>query len=462
MHKSADQRIVANTYLHILSAHPDFIKKNNLSKKNKFWMPVRDKLVLIIRTFQSIFDGSYYCTRQKSFKSDVLFISHLTNKQQVSKDNDAYFGGLPSQLLQNGIGSSVILINHAKVSKKQVLTGWSGSSIPRFILGPSLGFLSEIKLYFAQRNSKKKLKSILKDLKIDKELAKDALYNQLSPSTFNALRIAKQVTEIAEKTDAKFIITTYEGNAWERLVYYCARRSDPSIKCFGYQHVAVFMHQKAIKRPLSKQYNPDIILTSGKISLSIFRDSKLHINSKIFCLGSPKYLKPKLMLDRVGCCLVVPQGTVLECLYLFELSFAYAKKYQNQKFIWRLHPLLNFEKLKKHSSIFNKIPDNIYLSGCDLDEDVQKCDSVLYRGSTAVVSAINAGLKPIYYQQNIDELSIDPIYQHQLGKEIVHNQKELNLALNKAIDMESKQALQNFAQDFYTPLDVQVLKDAML
>ena len=172
-HKDADKHIVANTYLHILSAHRYFIKKNNLSKKNKFWMPVRDKLVLIIRTFQSIFDGSYYCTRQKSFKSDVLFISHLTNKQQVSKDNDAYFGGLPSQLLQNGIGSSVILINHAKVSKKQVLTGWSGSSIPRFILGPSLGFLSEIKLYFAQRNSKKKLKSILKDLKIDKELAKE-------------------------------------------------------------------------------------------------------------------------------------------------------------------------------------------------------------------------------------------------------------------------------------------------
>ena len=29
---------------------------------------------------------------KKSVKSDVLFISHLTNKQQVSEDNDAYFG----------------------------------------------------------------------------------------------------------------------------------------------------------------------------------------------------------------------------------------------------------------------------------------------------------------------------------------------------------------------------------
>ena len=111
---------------------------------------------------------------------------------------------------------------------------------------------------------------------------------------------------------------------------------------------------------------------------------------------------------------------------------------------------------------FNNLPDNIYLSERDLDEDIQKCDSVLYRGSTAVVKAINAGLKPIYYQQSTDELSIDSIYQHQQGKEVVHNQKELNLALNKDIDMETKQALQDFAQDFFTLLDVQALKDAML
>ena len=86
----------------------------------------------------------------------------------------------------------------------------------------------------------------------------------------------------------------------------------------------------------------------------------------------------------------------------------------------------------------------------------------MYRGSTAVVNAINAGLKPIYYQQSTDELSIDPIYQQQKGKDIVFNQKDLRLAFNKDIDIEVKRSLQNFAQDFYTPLDVQALKQAML
>ena len=120
--------------------------------------------------------------------------------------------------------------------------------------------------------------------------------------------------------------------------------------------------------------------------------------------------------------------------------------------------MLSFEKLRRYSSIFESLPDNIFFSEGSLDEDIQKCDSVLYRGSTAVVNAINAGLRPIYYQQSLDELSIDPIYQQQRGKEVVYSQKSLGLALDKDVDMKIKQSLQDFAQNFYTPIDVKVLK----
>ena len=123
----------------------------------------------------------------------VLFVSHLTNSRQILQDNDAYFGDIPNQLLQNGISNSVVLINHAKVSKKQVLEGWSDSNIQRFILSSSLDFISEVSAYFSQLKSKRQLKSILKGLQIDEVLAQDILNNQLSSNTFNALRVAKQV-----------------------------------------------------------------------------------------------------------------------------------------------------------------------------------------------------------------------------------------------------------------------------
>jgi hypothetical protein len=453
-------QIIANNYLHILNSSPEFLKRFDLSKIGKIKALIRFKLISIVRALQSIFDGAYYYTRQEEVESEVLFVSHLTNSRQILQDNDAYFGDMPNQLLQNGISNSVVLINHAKVSKKQVLEGWSDSKIQRFILSSSLDFISEVSAYFSQLKSKRQLKSILKGLQIDEVLAQDILNNQLSSNTFNALRVAKQVTDIARKINAKFIVTTYEGHAWERLVFCYAREFNPNIKCFGYQHAAVFKHQHAIKRLLNKKYDPDVILTSGLIAKDIFKQGQLQ-GSKVSCVGSPKHSDSSLVEDKNQCCLVIPEVFVRECLSLFDLSIGYAKQNLNQKFIWRLHPGISFDKLKSQSSILKDLPNNIHLSVGSLDDDIQRCDSVLYRGSTAVVGAINAGLTPIYYQHAADELSIDPIYTHKEGKSIVRNQKELGLALNKDIDIKTKQSLQNFAQDFYTPLDMGILLKEM-
>ncbi len=454
---AATPQVTANNYLHILNSHPEFLEKYNLSKAAKIQLLVKFRLVAIVKAFQSTFDKRHYHTKQTRFKSDVLFVSHLINEQQLSNDNDAYFGDLPNQLIDNNVSSSIALINHAKISRKRVLNSWKSSEIYRPILSSSLDILSEARLYLFQRKSKKQLKILLKSLQVDRALARDVLQHHLSSGTFNALRIAKQVADIVKKTGAKYIVTTFEGYAWERLVYYYARKVNPNIKCFGYQHAAVFENQHAIKRSLGKLYNPDVVLTSGLIAKDIFEQRQFK-DSEIVCLGSPKYSAPSLTISKdQHCCLVVPEVFVRECLSLFDLSLACVKQNPDQKFIWRLHPGLSFDKLKKQSSIFKNLPINIILSEDSLDDDIQKCDSVLYRGSTAVVNAINAGLKPIYYQQSVDELSIDPIYTHQAGKSIVHNQEELGLALVRNVNIETKQALQNFARDFYTPLDVGIL-----
>jgi len=455
-HKGSNQYIVANTYLHILGTCPKFLKQYKVSRKAKIWFSISHYLVATIKIFHSIFNKKHYSTQQENVNTDILFVSHLTNKSQTLQGNDAYFGDLPRKLLEQGFNCGVALINHAKVSNQNISSGWKGNRVYRFVLSPSLDFLSEMELYFSQRKSKKKLRFILEDLKIGKELKRDVLRHHLSSSTLSSHRIAKQVADIANHTGAKFVITTYEGHAWERLVYYYARKANPNIKCFGYQHAAIFECQHAIKRPLSAEYNPDIILTSGLIAKDILEQEQLK-ESEITCIGSPKYSIPCAMTNKRQVCLVVPTYIVEECLNLFKFSLVYAQKHQDQKFIWRLHPLINFERLKKYSSIFKELPSNICLSESALKKDIKDCDSVLYHASTAVVNAINSGLKPIYYQQSSDELSIDPIYTHKKGKSIVHNQKELGLALDRDIDAKTMQSLHDFAQDFYTPLDVNAL-----
>jgi hypothetical protein len=456
-HNDVTSQISANKYLHVLSSHPESIAKYRISKMTKIFFLVRFKLINIAKIGHSIFDKKHYYTNAKpeQVESDVLFISHLVSKKQLSKDNDSYFGNLPNQLLESGVSSSIALIKHVKMNNEKVLRIWNKGNIVRFILSPSLDFLSEIKLYLAQKKSKKLLKVILNFLKVDKELRKDILFHQLSPGTLGSIRIAMQVVDIANKVGAKFIVTTYEGHAWERMVYYYAKMVNPNIKCFGYQHAAVFEFQHSIMRPLGAKYNPNTIFTSGLIAKDILEKSPLK-EIKIVCLGSTKYSSPNTLINKNICCLVIPEGFVSECLGLFNLALDFAKKYPKQKFIWRLHPILNFEKLKNNNSFFKDIPGNIIISNGTLDSDIQKCNSVLYRGSTAVVNAINAGLKPIYYQQFADELSIDPIHTCHVGKFIAHNQETLALALEADISIGVKQSLQDYAQNFYTPLDAKV------
>ena len=450
--------IIANQYLHIIKAHPDSLKKYNLPRIFRIYLPLRFLAIQIIRILKSILVKKPDFNKNSS--SEVLFISHILNAKQLSQDSDTYFGELPNQLTEKGFNSSIALINHIRISNHKCSNSWKKSNVKRVILSPTLGFLSEVRLFIAQMQSRKKLNNIMRRLKIDKHLAKAALIYHFSSGTFSSLRIAIEVENIIKKSNIKYIITTYEGHAWEALVYYFARRANPNIKCFGFQHSAIFENQNVIRRALSFDYSPDIILTSGVIAKNTFKKSHSK-DSKVLCLGSCKNLKPIFSSGQPNYCLVIPEGIISECLILFEISLNYANEYPNQKFIWRLHPLLSFNKLKKISNIFKKIPKNILLSEDDLNDDIEKCSSVLYRGSSAVVNAINSVLKPIYFQSFCDDLFIDPIYQLKQGKFIVKNLDELSIAFEKDSDLLSKQSLQDFAQNFFMPLNIDIVLKEM-
>ena len=443
--------IVANNYLHIINAHPQSLKKYSLSLKLNLLLFFRSKFIIIFRLIQSIFKNTVH----KPAETDILFVSHLTNISQHSHEDDAYFGNLPKILNNNKIKNGIALINHIKVNckpKNYRKTNFTS----RYILDTNLRFISELKLIKSQIKSKKKLKKKLKDLKIDRLLSKEILNYHHSPDTYNAIRIAKQVADIAKKSNAKCVITTYEGHAWERLVYQCVRKNNPSIMCYGYQHAAISKYHHSINKSLQDQFNPDIIFTSGLITKRFLKKNK-RIKSKIICLGSFKQLHQKIQKNVRKCCLVVPEGIFSECISLFKFSYDYALEHKNQKFIWRLHPILNLKILKNKISFFKNLPKNIIISEEKLNDDIKKCDYVLYRGSTSVLSAISAGLSPIYYKRFRNELSIDPIYEVLEGKFIVSNIIELHKSLNTKVSIKQKIKLQKFSINYFTPININSL-----
>ena len=74
-----------------------------------------------------------------------------------------------------------------------------------------------------------------------------------------------------------------------------------------------------------------------------------------------------------------------------------------------------------------KIPKNIILSKNSLEKDIKNSRWSLYRGTTAIFSAVSGGTFPIYYNHN-DIISTDPLYQLKETKD-VKNIFELNKIL---------------------------------
>ncbi len=464
----ADNKILANTWLHILREHPFFLKNYDylFEYTNSIKLAKRSILNLIrfvgisnIRILQSIFSSKLWHTAQDLKESDVLFVSHMTNKKLIGEDNDSYFHDLPNRLGKKNISATIALINHIKVSNDKQFMAWSRNSITRLVLDNTLTFLDELKIIFLQIRSVPKLKTIMSELKTPQIFRLTACLQMISPETINAVRISKQIALLVSKTKSKYLVITYEGHAWERLALHEARKVNPNIKCIGYQHAPLIKYQHASKRNLSSSYNPDAIFSSGRIGEQQFKDSRNLKDIHIKCLGSAHSRRYELKKDNIqNCCLVMPDGILSECLILFEFSLFCAKKMPKHKFIWRLHPLWSFKALKNKSKFFKTLPDNIILSDETIDFDLERSASVLYRGSTAVINAINAGLKPIYYKVH-NEMSIDPIYQHNIGKSEVTSFSEFNDSVKSSLTQGEKLALINFAQNLYSPFDYSVLFD---
>src|SRR3989304_8570921 len=125
-----------------------------------------------------------------------------------------------------------------------------------------------------------------------------------------------------------------------------------------------------------------------------------------------KHSKHPDMLESQSChtCLVIPEGLDTECNILSDFSIKCARVCPEVRFIWRLHPLVNWKYLSARNAKLKTLPKNIVLSQLTLDEDIGRCNWALYRGTTAIVQAVMAGLRPIYLQLP-EELTVDPLYE---------------------------------------------------
>ena len=391
---------------------------------------------------------------------DILFVSHLVSVSHLNIAEDFYYGNLNDELSKNNFKYAYALIDYT--NDKNTSKYLKASNTPRIILQKYLSYKGESCIYKRMRQCKRLIlgKMPVKISKFDGRVWKTAAENATSGQSMHSLRVGLQIGSLIKKYKPKMIVTTFEGHAWERMVFNVARNINPSIKCAGYQHASMFKNQHAISRKIDEKYDPDLIFTCGTPSKNWLAD-KWSPEVRVIELGSPRHIKRAEILrgDKSNLCVVLPEGTIEDVLTLFDFTLICAKSMPHIKFIWRLHPNMSNLNLKQLSPVYADIPQNIELSQGNLMEDLKISKWAIYRGSTSIIQAASFGCQPVFYKVNgLDDF--DPLFSLQSWKKVISSKEDFMAVTLNSMEfsgLSEAEIAQEYCAKLYSPLRPQIL-----
>ncbi len=471
---------VAIPWMHPIREHPIALQQyvDLVIKPNRiqvFKKKLRDFIIYsgiwIRQLYRATTRGNDYWKSYDTLPDNVdcLFISHVINRSHLKNTNDFYFSSIPDELVKRNYKVLIGYINNLGVFNKSIKNTIAKSLFPKLYFTDSLSLKQELNIRKSLKKESKLLKwnALKESTPLRQQILFKAAHEILSGEAQSTMRIFDQVKKLVETVRPKSIIVPYEGHAYERICFAAARAVKQDIICISYQHTGVFRLSNAIRQTLGIQYNPNIILTPGIETKNDLKNNPEFAGIRIEVLGSVRSIMDSSNAykhkDRTQlACLVMPEGILSECLQLFKFSIKCASLRPDINFIWRLHPSITFDEIISQSKIFQNIPQNIIFSTDTLESDIEHSTWVLYRGTTAILKAISAGLRP-FYLQNFDELTIDPLYKLDKWRINVIKPEDLDNWLKYDIATGFKDFLENFqlAQELclqrFSKLDINVL-----
>lgn len=342
---------------------------------------------------------------------DVVIVSHLLKAEQLQRADDFYFGALQSQLKDQGATSLLVLIDHSGRGDRDP----PASPFPRLVLSGKVPPATEAKIWRQCAGAYRALRREAADSSNSAEsrLALLASRQALAASATDNLRMHASIATICQAVNPRIVITTYEGTVAERLIWHAARTAIRRPLCVGYQHALVLQRAHAIRRPVAApgiDCDPDVILTLGEISHTALASSPGLQAVRFIQYGShrratlPDLPQPQ---QRPRRCLVLPDADARECATLFDFALTCARQRPDIDFTLRPHPMVHIRALLQRQPTLQKLPENVALSvDKPLVQEFAQARYCLYRGSSAAMHAVLAGLKP-YYLRQPDELPFD-------------------------------------------------------
>jgi len=461
-------------WLHVLREHP-----HNLAQYSELFQDKPDRSAgwfrrmaeVMLQVARALREGGRWFFGDEMPKSaDVLFVSHLLNEAQAGLRDDFYYSELPARLASRGKTCVVALLNQSGRSPRSLLSKWMAAGIPRILLSSTIGLRGDLAL--RRRLIRESLR-----LRSEAEAAVPGFHRHAlllasgharSMTSVSNLRIGEQIGALVRRLRPKAIVVTYEGHAWERLAFAAARRAHPGVRCIGYHHTVLFQRQHALKRRLGPEFDPDIILTAGSATRDQLAQAPGLKEIPVAVLGTHRRASTPLprLRDESPTCLVIPEGLAGECIFLFDFALACAKLAPAIRFVLRMHPVLPFASIAALDPRLGALPENVKLSEAPIAEDFARSRWALYRGSSAVVHAVLAGLRPVYVSRQ-DEMSIDPLHQLTSWRSVAETPNDFLRQANSDMgtDQDSlvskERSAIRYCESYFTPDDVAVLESAI-
>jgi hypothetical protein len=362
---------------------------------------------------------------------DVMIVSHLLQPEQLQRDTDFYFGAMQRHFRDHGARALLVFIDHLPAGRR----GARPRPLPddRMILPGAVSLSTEADIW---RQCVRALSALRREMTTaanaaDSGLARLASGQVVAAATVDNLRMHAALAQLCRTINPRIVITTYEGTVAERLIWHAARTAQRPPLCVGYQHAMVLKRAHAIRRPVAAagmHCDPDVILTLGAVPHIALAASPGLQATRFIEYGSHRRAElPDLMpwADRPRRCLVLPDASDRECTTLFEFALRCARLSPDIGFALRPHPMVDVASLLRRHPALHKLPENVSLSmGTPLEQEFARTRYCLYRGSSAALYAVRAGIKPFYLARP-GELAFDCLHGLTDWRETVSSPAEL-------------------------------------
>jgi hypothetical protein len=398
---------------------------------------------------------------------DVLVVSRLNHPAQLEKADDFYFGALHALLRERGATSAFALVDHLPASNTPAPSGYDSFCGMRTVLPSSLAVPAELRLWAQSAAAGRSLLSTARYSRqpLYSALARLAGRQALSGVAMRNLRLHRCVASLCRQLSPRIVITTYEGDASERIIWHAARQGVQDPLCVGYQHTSLRAHAHAIRRRVNApgiRCDPDVVLTLGEVTEATLAASVPLRPVRLITYGShrrPLTVDGAPGAERDSLCLVMPDGDPAETEILFRFAIECARQTPAVNFLLRPHPLSRFDAVALRALAGSDLPPNAALSSLgQLTQDCARARYCLYRGTSAVFQAVLAGVKPFYVARH-NELSFDPLFQLTAWRETIVSPAEFAEHARAAYspDCEAAQQARGFCERYVSPVRTSAL-----